>query len=263
MLWLAKPLPQASEVLGYDLWQLLQDGPAEELNQTDRTQPAMLASGVAVWRAWQTLGGEMPVVMAGHSLGEYTALVCAGALTFEDAVGLVAERGRCMQSAVPAGVGGMAAILGLDDEAVAAVCRQAAADEVVTPVNYNSPGQVVIAGHMAAVQRAIVLAKEAGAKRAVELPVSVPSHCALMEPAAERFSDKLQQLALQFSGNTGYPERRCCQSPGTGTDSHQPAQATLQPGTVGQVSAGHGCCRGYPGVRTWPWQGPYRAWQAH
>lgn len=187
---------QASEVLGYDLWQLIQGGPAEELNQTDRTQPAMLASGVAVWRAWRALGGEVPLVMAGHSLGEYTALVCAGALTFEDAVELVAERGRCMQSAVPAGVGGMAAILGLGNEAVAAVCRQAAGDEVVTPVNYNSPGQVVIAGHVAAVVRAIGLAKEAGAKRAVELPVSVPSHCVLMEPAAERFADKLQQLAL-------------------------------------------------------------------
>jgi len=187
---------QAGGVLGYDLWKLVQDGPAEDLNQTDRTQPAMLVSGVAVWRVWQKLGGVMPVVMAGHSLGEYTALVCAGVLAFEDAVGLVAERGRCMQSAVPAGVGGMAAILGLDDEAVAGVCSQAADDEVVAPVNYNSPGQVVIAGHMAAVQRAIVLAKEAGAKRAVELPVSVPSHCALMEPAAERFSKSLDQVAL-------------------------------------------------------------------
>ena len=193
----AETFARASAVLDYDLWQLVKDGPAEALNQTDRTQPAMLASGVAVWRVWQSLGGAIPAVMAGHSLGEYTALVCAGALAFEDAVGLVAERGRCMQSAVPAGVGGMAAILGLEDEAVAAVCHKAAGDDVVSPVNYNSPGQVVIAGHAAAVQRAIVLAKEAGAKRAVELPVSVPSHCALMEPAAEQFSETLQQIALQ------------------------------------------------------------------
>lgn len=187
---------QASEVLAYDLWELIQNGPAEELNQTARTQPAMLASGVAVWRVWQAHDGVMPVVMAGHSLGEYTALVCAGALAFEDAVGIVAERGRCMQSAVPAGVGGMAAILGLDDEAVALVCSQAAEDEVLAPVNYNSPGQVVIAGHTTAVQRAIPLAKQAGAKRAVELPVSVPSHCALMKPAAEQFSGNLDQLAI-------------------------------------------------------------------
>ena len=131
---------QASKILGYDLWKLVQDGPVEELNQTDRTQPAMLVSGVAVWRVWQALGGVMPAVMAGHSLGEYTALVCAGVLGFEDAVGLVAERGRCMQTAVPSGVGGMAAILGLDDEAVAEVCSQAADDEVVSPVNYNSVG---------------------------------------------------------------------------------------------------------------------------
>jgi len=190
---------QASKILGYDLWKLVQDGPAEELNQTDRTQPAMLVSGVAAWRVWQALGGAIPAVMAGHSLGEYTALVCAGVLGFEDAVGLVAERGRCMQTAVPSGVGGMAAILGLDDEAVAEVCSQAADDEVVSPVNYNSPGQVVIAGHVAAVQRAIVFAKEAGAKRALELPVSVPSHCALMEPAAEQFSESLERVELHPS----------------------------------------------------------------
>ena len=188
---------QASDVLAYDLWERVQNGPAEELKQTSRTQPAMLASGVAVWRVWQALGGVMPVVMAGHSLGEYTALVCAGALAFEDAVAIVAERGRCMQSAVPTGVGGMAAILGLDDEAVALVCNQAAEDEVLAPVNYNSPGQVVIAGHTTAVQRAIPLAKQAGAKRAVELPVSVPSHCALMEPAAEQFSGHLDRLVIQ------------------------------------------------------------------
>jgi [acyl-carrier-protein] S-malonyltransferase len=192
----ADTFAQASEVLGYDLWQLVQDGPAEELNQTSRTQPAMLAAGVAVWRAWQARGGATPAVMAGHSLGEYTALVCAGALQFGDAVALVAERGRCMQSAVPEGVGAMAAILGLDDATVAGVCETAAQGEVVSPVNYNSPGQVVIAGHAAAVERATLLAKEAGAKRAVLLPVSVPSHCSLMMSAATEFSARLAQVEI-------------------------------------------------------------------
>jgi len=151
---------------------------------------------VAVWRAWQARGGAQPAVMAGHSLGEYTALVCAGALQFSDAVALVAERGRCMQSAVPEGVGAMAAILGLDDAAVAGVCETAAQGEVVSPVNYNSPGQVVIAGHVAAVERAIQLAKEAGAKRAVLLPVSVPSHCSLMTSAATEFAARLAQVEI-------------------------------------------------------------------
>ncbi|MGB5261447.1 MAG: ACP S-malonyltransferase [Gammaproteobacteria bacterium] len=187
---------EASEVLQYDLWKLVQEGPEAELNRTDRTQPAMLAAGVSVWRAWQSGNGAMPSVMAGHSLGEYTALVCAGALDFADAVALVAERGRCMQDAVPAGVGAMAALLGLDDETVTAVCIEAASDEVVEPVNFNSPGQVVIAGNTAAVERAIVLAKEAGAKRVVILPVSVPSHCALMKPAADRFSQRLEQTRI-------------------------------------------------------------------
>jgi len=188
---------QASDLLGYDLWQLVQQGPAEELNQTARTQPAMLAAGVAVWRAWQAREGALPVVMAGHSLGEYTALVCAGALQFGDAIALVAERGRCMQSAVPEGVGAMAAILGLDDAAVAGVCETAAEGEVVSPVNYNSPGQVVIAGHATAVERATALAKQAGAKRAVLLPVSVPSHCALMESAAAEFADRLASVDIR------------------------------------------------------------------
>ena len=182
---------EASDVLGYDLWKLTQDGPEEELNRTDKTQPAMLAAGVAVWRVWQHAGGAVPGVMAGHSLGEYTALVCAGALGFSEAISLVEERGRCMQSAVPAGVGAMAAILGLDDATVTDVCSRAAAGEVVSPVNFNSPGQVVIAGNAAAVERAIVLAKEAGAKRALPLAVSVPSHCALMQPAAEQFAERL------------------------------------------------------------------------
>lgn len=187
----------ASDVLGYDLWQLVQDGPGDELNETDKTQPAMLAAGVAVWRVWQDAGGEDPALMAGHSLGEYTALVCAGALDFQEAVSLVAERGRCMQSAVPAGSGAMAAILGLDDAAVAAVCEQAANGEVVSPVNYNSPGQVVIAGSTGAVLRAMALAKETGARRAVQLPVSVPSHCALMQPAAEQFAARLNATVIK------------------------------------------------------------------
>ena len=187
---------QASDVLGYDLWALTQDGPNDELNRTDRTQPAMLAAGVAVWRVWQQAGGAVPGVMAGHSLGEYSALVCAGAMEFADAISLVEQRGQFMQSAVPAGVGAMAAILGLDDAAVADVCNRAAAGEVVSPVNFNSPGQVVIAGNADAVQRAMGLAKEAGAKRALPLAVSVPSHCALMQSAAEQFAERLVQTNI-------------------------------------------------------------------
>jgi [acyl-carrier-protein] S-malonyltransferase len=188
---------EASGVLGYDLWQLVQSGPEETLNQTDHTQPAMLAAGEAVWRVWRERGGAAPALVAGHSLGEYTALVCAGALDFAEAVDLVAERGRCMQSAVPAGTGAMAAILGLDDATVGALCAQADNGGTVSPVNYNSPGQVVIAGHVQAVERAVAAAREAGAKRAVTLPVSVPSHCSLMEPAARRFSDRLARAAIR------------------------------------------------------------------
>jgi len=184
---------EASSVLGYDLWERVQNGPAERLNQTSCTQPAMLAAGVATWRCWQAKTDKVPALMAGHSLGEYTALVCAGAMDFRDAIALVEKRGEYMQSAVPEGVGAMAAILGLDDAQVEAVCREAAQGDVVSPVNFNSPGQVVIAGHAAAVERAMELAKQAGAKRALPLPVSVPSHCSLMEPAA-------QQLAEQLSG---------------------------------------------------------------
>jgi [acyl-carrier-protein] S-malonyltransferase len=186
----------ASDVLGYDLWALVQNGPEEQLNRTDHTQPAMLAAGVAVWRVWQARGGALPAVVAGHSLGEYTALVCAGALEFTAAIALVAERGRCMQQAVPPGVGAMAAILGLDDDAVATVCADAAAGEIVSPVNFNSPGQVVIAGHAGAVERAVTAARVAGAKRAVTLPVSVPSHCALMKPAAELFAARLAEVNI-------------------------------------------------------------------
>jgi [acyl-carrier-protein] S-malonyltransferase len=187
----------ASDVLGYDLWDIVQSGPAEKLNSTDITQPAMLAAGVAVWRVWQGKGGAQPSVLAGHSLGEYTALVCGGSLAFEDAIELVAERGRLMQEAVPAGTGAMAAVLGLDDDVVRAACAEAAAGEVVEAVNFNSPGQVVVAGEKAAVERVVDLAKTKGAKRALLLPVSVPSHCALMQPAADKLAVMLKNVAIQ------------------------------------------------------------------
>ncbi len=187
---------EASDALGYDLWSLVQDGPAEKLNSTDVTQPAMLASGVATWRVWQAKGGLMPAMMAGHSLGEYTALVCAGSLDYVDAIKLVSQRGQFMMQAVPAGTGAMAAILGMDDEAVRQVCLDAAEGEVLEAVNYNSPGQVVVAGNKSAVERVCVLAKEQGAKRALELPVSVPSHCALMKPAADQLAEVLSGISF-------------------------------------------------------------------
>jgi [acyl-carrier-protein] S-malonyltransferase len=182
---------EASNVLGYDLWQLCQAGPEEALNATERTQPAMLAAGIAVWRVWRKRGGPAPTVMSGHSLGEFTALVCADSLDFSTAVELVSFRGRAMQEAVPVGRGAMAAVLGLEDEDVEAACREAARGEVVEPVNFNAPGQVVIAGHAAAVKRAIEACKTRGAKRAIDLPVSVPSHSSLMKPAAERLQERL------------------------------------------------------------------------
>lgn len=191
---------EASDVLGLDLWKVVQEGPEEHLNQTHITQPAMLAAGVAVWRVWQSQGGRAPMVMAGHSLGEYTALVCAGALEFRAAIGLVFDRGRYMQEAVPPGEGAMAAILGLDDDKVIAACAEAAASQVVSAVNFNSPHQVVIAGHASAVERAVALAKAAGAKRALLLPVSVPSHCALMRGAADKLRDRLGSIAIQRPG---------------------------------------------------------------
>lgn len=187
---------EASEALGYDLWKVVSEGPADELNQTHITQPAMLSAGIAVWRIWQAQGGAAPAVMAGHSLGEYSALVAAGSLAFADAVTLVAERGKLMQEAVPAGTGSMAAILGLEDAKVIEVCAQAEEGEVVAAVNFNASGQVVIAGHVAAVERAVELAKEAGAKRAVVLPVSVPSHCELMKPAAEKLAERLAAITI-------------------------------------------------------------------
>lgn len=187
---------EASDALGLDLWALVTDGPAELLNQTVNTQPAMLAADVAAWRVWQAAGGATPALLAGHSLGEYAALVAAGSLNFADAIKLVRFRAEAMQAAVPEGVGAMAAILGLEDDAVRAVCVDAAAGEVVQAVNLNSPGQVVIAGNKAAVERAMTLAKEKGAKRALPLPVSVPSHSSLMVPAAERLAAHLQGVAI-------------------------------------------------------------------
>ena len=189
---------QASQVLGYDLWQLVQEDTEGKLNQTQITQPALLTASVALWRLWQEQGGATPSVMAGHSLGEYSALVCAGALDFEDAVRLVEARGQFMQAAVPAGEGAMAAIIGLADDAVMAACEASTQGQVVAPVNYNSPGQVVIAGSKAAVERAMAACKEAGAKRALPLPVSVPSHCALMQPAADQLQATLANMQVSL-----------------------------------------------------------------
>ncbi|WP_455235304.1 ACP S-malonyltransferase, partial [Thiogranum longum] len=201
---LAKAFPQveetfsqASDALGYDLWQRVQQGPEDLLNQTACTQPAMLSAGVATWRCWQAQTDRMPAIMAGHSLGEYTALVCSAAIDFPDAVKLVEKRGHCMQEAVPEGAGAMAAILGLDDEQVMSICERAAEGDVVSAVNFNSPGQVVIAGNTDAVERAVGLAKQAGAKRALPLPVSVPSHCSLMRAAAEVFANDLDTIPIR------------------------------------------------------------------
>jgi [acyl-carrier-protein] S-malonyltransferase len=186
---------EASDILGVDFWAMATE-PNELLNQTTNTQPLMLAAGIATWRAWQAQGGAQPAVMAGHSLGEYTALVAANVLAYRDALPLVKYRAQVMQSAVPEGIGAMAAILGLDDEAVRAVCNEAAQGEVLEAVNLNSPGQVVIAGNKSAVERGMELAKAKGAKRAVALPVSVPSHCALMKPAADELRQYLNDVAV-------------------------------------------------------------------
>ncbi len=188
---------QASEILGYDLWGLCQDDPDKKLALTHITQPAILTASVALWRLWLEQGGYKPALMAGHSLGEYSALVCGGVLAFEDAVMLVQKRGEFMQSAVPVGVGAMAAIVGLEDRDVMSACNEAAGTELVEAVNFNSPGQVVIAGHVEAVNRAIEACKTRGAKRALPLPVSAPFHSALMQPAAERFAEVLDLISLQ------------------------------------------------------------------
>ena len=196
----AQVYAEASDILSYDLWQLVQDGPAERLGETTVTQPAMLTAGYAAWRVWQAAGGSSPSLLAGHSLGEYTALVCGGSVSFADALTVVRRRSELMQDAVPAGAGAMAAILGLDDDVVIAVCKEAAGDGVADAVNFNSPGQVVVAGDTQAIDRAIELAKERGARRALLLPVSVPAHSALMQGAGEALSEAL--AAAEF----GTPE---------------------------------------------------------
>jgi [acyl-carrier-protein] S-malonyltransferase len=188
---------EASEVLGYDLWQLVQEGTTEKLGETVVTQPAMLAAGTAAYRVWQTAGGSKPAQMAGHSLGEYTALVCADAVSFSDAMRVVKRRSELMQEAVPVGIGAMAAVLGLDDETIVSLCDEASTIGVAEPVNFNSPGQVVIAGHATAVSQAVEFAKEHGARRAIVLPVSVPSHSSLMREAGLSLADTLQ--ATDFS----------------------------------------------------------------
>ncbi|MFT4634971.1 MAG: [acyl-carrier-protein] S-malonyltransferase [Arenicella sp.] len=187
---------EASDTLGVDLWAMTQEGPIELLSQTENTQPALLTAGVAAWRVWNHLGGQAPKIMAGHSLGEYTALVAAGSLSFTDAVALVRDRGRYMQQAVPAGEGGMAAIIGLDDKQVIRVCAEIAGDDVLQAVNFNAPGQVVIAGSLAAIERAAPAMKAAGAKRALPLPVSIPAHCSLMSPASTRLAERLAGIEV-------------------------------------------------------------------
>ncbi len=193
---------QASDCLAFDLWKLVQQGAIEDLNQTHNTQPAMLAAGVAMWRVWCEQTDVRPGWMAGHSLGEYSALVCSEAISFEDGVSLVAERGRLMQEAVPVGVGAMAAIIGLEDHVVVKICADNAENEVVSAVNFNAPGQVVIAGHADAVVRAMAAAKATGAKRALKLPVSVPSHCALMMSAAENLAETLKGIHIDIPNKT-------------------------------------------------------------
>jgi len=188
---------QASDTLEFDLWKLVKQGSAEVLNQTHNTQPAMLTAGFAVWKLWCQQSELRPTWVAGHSLGEYTALVCANAMAFEDALSLVVERGRLMQNAVPVGTGAMAAIIGLEADKIINICNDIAENEVVSAVNFNAPGQVVIAGHIAAVERAMIAAKAAGAKRVIKLPISVPSHCTLMEDAAKELNLKLQQINIK------------------------------------------------------------------
>ncbi len=194
---IAETFAEGSEVLGYDLWKLVTEGPAEELNQTTRTQPAMLAAGVATWRYWCRAGGAAPDAVCGHSLGEFSALTAAQSLDFATAMALVKVRSELMQQAVPVGQGAIAAVLGLEDEVVIQICIEVAQGEVVDPVNYNSPGQIVIAGHAGAVQRALEACKARGAKRAVLLPMSVPAHSRLMQPAAERFAELLATAPLR------------------------------------------------------------------
>jgi [acyl-carrier-protein] S-malonyltransferase len=193
---------EASDVLGFDLWKLTQEGPTEALGQTINTQPAMLVAAVAVWHAWHSAGGPAPTMLSGHSLGEYTALVCAGAMSFVDGVRLVRRRGELMQNAVPDGEGAMAAVLGLDEDVIMEVCAEASMIGVAEPVNFNSPGQVVVAGHQMALMQLVGLAKDAGARRAIMLPVSVPSHSSLMRPAGEALIELLDTIEFKMPETT-------------------------------------------------------------
>ncbi len=254
---------EGSQGAGVDLWALSQQGPEEQLNRTEHTQPALLAASVAVWRVWQKLGGPQPAQLAGHSLGEYSALVCAGALSLHDACALVAERGRLMQAAVPPGVGAMAAILGMDDARIAEVCEEVAQGQVVSPANFNSPGQLVIAGNVEAVDRALARLSELGAKRAIKLAVSVPSHCALMREAAEQLGQRMQALAWQMPSIPvvqNAEARRLRQRRG---DPRCVAAPAVSAGALDPVRAGAGRERGRPSGRVRPGQGAQWPDQAH
>ena len=265
----AATFTQASEALGYDLWKLCQSGPEADLNATERTQPAMLAAGVAVWRVWKQRGGSQPSVMSGHSLGEFTALVCAESLDFRAAVELVSFRGRAMQEAVPAGQGAMAAILGLDDRDVVAACAEAAQGEVVEAVNFNSPGQVVIAGHATAVRRASAVCKQKGAKRALDLPVSVPSHSSLMRPAAEKLRERLEHVEVRQPLVPDDLYGRCTQARRAERDSRGIGAPIVQSSALGGHRAGddhrrrHSCRRVRPRQSADRAQPPHRASQGN
>ena len=254
---------EASEVLGYDLWQLVQSGPEADLGATERTQPAMLAAGVATWRVWLRHGGPRPVAMAGHSLGEYSALVCSEALDFREGLDLVRYRGQLMQQAVPLGEGAMAAILGLDDAELELACREAAQGQVVEPVNFNAPGQTVIAGNAAAVARAMEAAKARGAKRAVLLPVSVPSHSSLMRDAAERLAERLAQVPLRMPNVADVYTVDVRTHASTGRHPPVTDRAALQAGALGGHGARDARAGGHDPGRMRPRQGADLAQQAH
>ena len=224
--------------LGYDLWRLVQEGPEDQLSSTERQQPAMLTAGVATWRLWCGRGGALPSVVSGHSLGEFTALVCAGALEFRTAVDLVRFRGQAMQEAVPLGTGAVAAILGLEEASLEEACREAAQGEIVALANFNAPGQIVIAGHTAAVQRAIEGAKARGAKRAMLLPVSVPVHTTLMRGAADRLAGKLRSVEIRKPQIRVHQRGGCGSSPGARRPSRAPGTTAAEPRPLAGYGAG-------------------------
>jgi [acyl-carrier-protein] S-malonyltransferase len=257
---------EASAALDQDLWQLLAEGPAEALAQTVNTQPVMLSAGVAVYRLWLDMGGKLPTVVAGHSLGEYTALVVAGVIAFKDAVPLVRLRAAAMQEAVPAGAGAMAAILGLDDDKIAEACAEAraagSAAEVVEPVNYNGPGQTVIAGSKAAVERACAECKARGAKRALLLPVSAPFHSSLMRPAAAKLATRLAELNFAAAADAGDQQCRCGDRVGSRPDQGRSGSAGVLTGALGRDDPENGRHGHHDGRRMRTWQGSGRPQQA-